>query len=60
MCRIWKLFWGKGRRKRLDESLSCSIIRKSLYGTAGYEIDISKIKISDSGNVQPADKGDQK
>lgn len=45
------------KHRRLDESLSHSIVHKAIYGTAGYEIDTDKIVISASGNVHLKDEG---
>jgi len=41
--------------KRLDESLDSRTLTKTLAGDSGAKIDLSKIKISPSGQVQPAD-----
>jgi len=41
--------------KRLDESLDSRTLTKTLTGDSGAKIDLSKIKISPSGQVQPAD-----
>lgn len=40
--------------KRLDESFSLEAARRYLSFDAGVEIDLSKICISESGEVQPA------
>ena len=40
--------------KRLDESLSKESLYKSKTGEAPCTIDTSKIKVSGSGNIQPA------
>lgn len=40
--------------RRLDESLSIQTIRKSLTGKTDVTIDLSKISISPSGNIQPS------
>ncbi len=40
--------------KRLDESFSSATWKKSLTGDPGVEIDLSKITISPSGQLQPS------
>lgn len=40
------------RRHRLDESLSCGLLYKILYGKHWNRIDVSKIYLDSSGNVQ--------
>jgi hypothetical protein len=44
--------------KRLDESLSKETLFKSRTGRSPTMIDASKIKVSDSGNIQPVDDMD--
>jgi hypothetical protein len=40
--------------KRLDESFSSTTWKKSLTGDAGVEIDLSKLTISQTGEIQPS------
>jgi len=40
---------------RLDESLSLKAMKKNLTGRTGVTIDLSKISMSPSGNIQPSD-----
>jgi hypothetical protein len=42
-------------RKRLDESLSIDALRKSLTGNANTRPALSRIQISQTGQVQPKD-----
>ncbi len=45
---LWRFF-----EKRLDESLSKTLWEKLSTGKISIDIDLSKISVSSSGNIQP-------
>ena len=47
---------GLMKRKRLDESFSLNTWKKCITGKVINKIDISKIKISKTGIIEPANK----
>lgn len=45
------------RPNRLDESLTAEVFRKSVHGSTDIKPDLSRLRISPSGHVQPAEDG---